>query len=259
MEKNWLIRTKSCHILGPVSREKVLELLQNGSIKPEDEVCSGNGYWIWLRETEMVERFLRAGEKQDLNPISEAPPIFGDLPVSSTEYSDDITLFTNRPDLQALKRSGELPQGASSTMAKVADRTSEVMYAGRNAKVAPSDETEHDLSYTPPPKVAKVPEPAKPLRREYIPSPTPVTPGKQAPRRRSSDEPRPVTVLRPRGVVSDRTFMIGALLALFALAAIFYYRKRIITEFLQSAVSVILPSAIAQDDISKKKTFFLKY
>jgi hypothetical protein len=72
MEKNWLIRTKSNHILGPISKEKVLELYLNGSIHPDDEICSGNGYWFYIREKELVEKFLLGIELQGFNPLSEA-------------------------------------------------------------------------------------------------------------------------------------------------------------------------------------------
>ena len=72
MIKNWLIRTKSNHILGPVSKEKIIELYQNGSIRPEDEVCSGNGYWFFMREKDLVESYILGNKKQSFNPISEA-------------------------------------------------------------------------------------------------------------------------------------------------------------------------------------------
>jgi hypothetical protein len=95
MEKNWLIRTKSNHILGPVSKEKVLELYSNGSIKPDDEICSGNGYWFFIREDDLVNRFLKGSETQTFNPISEAKDV-----LTQTERSqpldrsqDDITLI----------------------------------------------------------------------------------------------------------------------------------------------------------------------
>ncbi len=92
MEKNWLIRTKTNHILGPVSKEKVLELYQNGSIKTEDEVCSGNGFWFYIRETDLVERFLTGDEIQGFNPISEAKDVLT-IPGHSEIHSqeDDIT------------------------------------------------------------------------------------------------------------------------------------------------------------------------
>jgi hypothetical protein len=75
MDKNWLIRTKSNHILGPVSKEKVQELYRNGSIKPDDEICSGNGFWFFLREDEMVSRYLLGEESQGFNPVSEAKDV----------------------------------------------------------------------------------------------------------------------------------------------------------------------------------------
>lgn len=91
MEKNWLIRTKSNHILGPISKEKVVELYQNGSIKADDEVCTGNGYWFFIREDDMVSRFLLGNEVQGFNPISEAKDV---LNHGETKPHDDITLVT---------------------------------------------------------------------------------------------------------------------------------------------------------------------
>jgi len=75
MAKNWLIRTKSNHILGPISKEKVLDLYKNGSIKADDEICSGNGFWFYIREEELVKRYLLGEEPQGFNPISEAKDI----------------------------------------------------------------------------------------------------------------------------------------------------------------------------------------
>lgn len=94
MDKNWLIRTKSNHILGPISKEKVVELYKNGSIKPDDEVCCGNGYWFFIREDDMVERFLTGNEHQTFNPISEAKDVLTHSTQSRmTEASaDDITM-----------------------------------------------------------------------------------------------------------------------------------------------------------------------
>ena len=56
MEKNWLIRTKNNHILGPVSKQKVRDLLDKGAIKGDDELCSGNGYWFYVREKKLIEK-----------------------------------------------------------------------------------------------------------------------------------------------------------------------------------------------------------
>lgn len=96
MEKNWLIRTKSNHILGPVSKEKVQELYKNGSIKADDEVCSGNGYWFFIREDDLVARYLIGDEPQGFNPISEAKDVLTASHHNTSEElpADDITMVS---------------------------------------------------------------------------------------------------------------------------------------------------------------------
>ena len=94
MGKNWLIRTKSNHILGPISKEKVLELYKNGSIKPDDEVCCGNGYWIFIRESTLVDKYLLGNSPQSFNPVSEAKDVLTSSS-SNVEHEptrDDITM-----------------------------------------------------------------------------------------------------------------------------------------------------------------------
>jgi hypothetical protein len=117
MGKNWLIRTKSNHILGPVSKEKVLELYHNGSIKSDDEICSGNGYWFFIRENDLVDRFLLGTDSQGFNPISEAKDV-----LTATENTpereatrDDITIVGGI-DLKKIKE----VQTSSPTVASVA-------------------------------------------------------------------------------------------------------------------------------------------
>lgn len=92
MEKNWLIRTKNNHILGPVTKEKVRELFENGSIKGDDEVCSGNGFWFFVREKDLVEKYLLSDNDQDFNPVSEAETVLAHgKSESSADHSNDIT------------------------------------------------------------------------------------------------------------------------------------------------------------------------
>lgn len=94
MGKNWLIRTKSNHILGPISKEKVLDLYTNGSIKQDDEVCCGNGYWFFIRESSLVEKYLIGNNPQSFNPVSEAKDVLtatnGNVEFEPTR--DDITM-----------------------------------------------------------------------------------------------------------------------------------------------------------------------
>lgn len=76
MDKNWLIRTTSKQILGPISKQKILELIEKGSISGDDEICSGNGYWFKIREEELVKLYVFGNKKQPFNPISEAESLF---------------------------------------------------------------------------------------------------------------------------------------------------------------------------------------
>lgn len=90
MNKNWLIRTKNNHILGPVSREKIKELLENGSIKGDDEICSGNGYWIHVREEDLLQKYLYQEKLQCFNPVQEA------FSTKITQFPPDYDLLVGR-------------------------------------------------------------------------------------------------------------------------------------------------------------------
>ena len=64
MMKEWLIRTKNNHILGPVSRDKIKQLIMNNSLKGDDEICQGNGYWIRIREEDLIQKYITEGKNQ---------------------------------------------------------------------------------------------------------------------------------------------------------------------------------------------------
>jgi hypothetical protein len=74
MERLWLIRTRHNKILGPVALKKIAELLGKGSLGPYDEIASGNGYWIRVRESELIQRYIQRGEEQVFNPLNAAKP-----------------------------------------------------------------------------------------------------------------------------------------------------------------------------------------
>ncbi|HLW56415.1 MAG TPA: hypothetical protein VKY27_03465 [Bacteriovoracaceae bacterium] len=161
MDKNWLIRTKSNHILGPVSKEKVVELYQNGSLKPGDEVCSGNGFWFFIREEDMVARYLLGNERQSFNPLSEAKDILTakatpeEAPAEVTE-SPDITLVGNfnldslKEDLESSEKKSEenpsseeglpptsLPENVEASEAQTSSVTEETLPSEEQKKNKP--------------------------------------------------------------------------------------------------------------------------
>lgn len=67
-----MIRTRTNHLLGPIHKDKLLELIENGSVTSDDEICSGNGYWFYLRESELLNRYVYSETPQEFNPVSEA-------------------------------------------------------------------------------------------------------------------------------------------------------------------------------------------
>lgn len=67
--RTWLIRTTNNKILGPLTEKKLKVLVEKGSLEPNDEICSENGYWVFIREEALVKRYLYEGKKQGFNPI----------------------------------------------------------------------------------------------------------------------------------------------------------------------------------------------
>ncbi|MDH4466581.1 MAG: hypothetical protein QE271_00870 [Bacteriovoracaceae bacterium] len=96
--KVWMVRTKSNFLLGPISKEKLIELMESDSVLPEDEVSSGNGHWFFFRELSLVKKYIYGNEIQSFNPVSEA--LLERLEKQATEDTPgpierekDITLF----------------------------------------------------------------------------------------------------------------------------------------------------------------------
>lgn len=117
MVKNWLIRTKNNHILGPVSREKIRELISNGSIKGDDEICAGNGYWIYVREQDLVAKYILNNEEQGFNPVQEADPVLALSPMQEDlEYPGDEEKLPSDDDLAYPDQDGTESQADITTV-----------------------------------------------------------------------------------------------------------------------------------------------
>ncbi|WP_412471705.1 hypothetical protein [Halobacteriovorax sp. RT-1-4] len=107
--RNWLIRTKSNKILGPLSKQKVIEFVQDGTLTEEDEICSGNGYWFWIKEDDLLNRYLFGEEEQSFNPVSEA----------KTKVASSVSKLVKTTGIvEKIKDSEELPATPSSTEAE---------------------------------------------------------------------------------------------------------------------------------------------
>ncbi len=100
MEKNWLIRTIQKQILGPVSKDKVIEFVEKGALKGKDQICSGNGFWFRIEEEELLEQYLFESDQQPFNPVSEAQTVLTDNDGESRENGQ--TAQTQVIDLNSL-------------------------------------------------------------------------------------------------------------------------------------------------------------
>ena len=79
MERNWLIRTRRNQILGPVTKDKIVELLKKKALLEDDEICSGNGFWFFVREQILLDKFIVNDVSQKFNHITEALNVLTDL------------------------------------------------------------------------------------------------------------------------------------------------------------------------------------
>jgi|GEM_PF-4807112 len=56
--EKWLVRSEKNQITGPYAREKLRQMILEGQLGLQDEVCAGNSYWITLNEPEEVRAQL---------------------------------------------------------------------------------------------------------------------------------------------------------------------------------------------------------
>lgn len=95
-EMQWLLRKRrgglesSIKILGPFWSAQVKEMILNGALELEDEICPENGYWIALHEREEVKGAL------GVDPVARGPKAVAPSDHEATqpdlEQTDEITL-----------------------------------------------------------------------------------------------------------------------------------------------------------------------
>ncbi len=54
----FLVRTKSNHLLGPINRSKINELLRNKLLREDDEICYKNSFWFFVKEKDLFNDFI---------------------------------------------------------------------------------------------------------------------------------------------------------------------------------------------------------
>jgi hypothetical protein len=56
----WLVRTAENYLAGPYTRDQIRQLIREGQLGAQDEVCRGSQFWIMLHEKDEVIRQLGA-------------------------------------------------------------------------------------------------------------------------------------------------------------------------------------------------------
>lgn len=226
MEKNWLIRTKSNHILGPVSKDKVLELYQNGSIKPDDEVCCGNGFWFFVREEDMVARFLLGKEVQNFNPISEAKDVLTSPSQSYDQVQEEDITKIGGINASLLNHNDKTPPPTVMSALYEKEGITPPVSASKPA--------------------ASQPEPV-----------TQITTSPSAPKKKTSSVRSGKSKATVRAPLQKQNFLqYIAILCFLILFLLIYYRRTIIRQLFSGEVtlsSFVISSAYAQEDIPGKK------
>src|SRR5258708_6436928 len=67
----WLVRTCQNWIAGPYSKEQVCQLILEGKLTDQDEVCPANGYWISIYERDEVQSQLGISVQKKSNQNSD--------------------------------------------------------------------------------------------------------------------------------------------------------------------------------------------
>jgi len=104
----WLVRTSQNWIHGPYPKEKIREMVLQGELTLEDEVCEANGIWIYLHETKLLREHLGV-----------VPPAgSGSDDVTETHLNDDQDVTD--PNLSLLPPSS-VPPGSKSASGDVGE------------------------------------------------------------------------------------------------------------------------------------------
>tara|TARA_Y100001970_G_scaffold218211_1_gene267560 strand:+ start:479 stop:1210 length:732 start_codon:yes stop_codon:yes gene_type:complete len=238
MEKNWLIRTHQNQILGPISKERVIELIKKGNLISEDEICSGNGFWFQVKEKEFLDRYIYNDEKQTFNPVSEAKSIFIEGEIEKSEFSR-----TSEADPSLPKNSDlEFPEIKKSD------------HEGKEEEILPES---NDLEFPEEPgkmdvkeneQVNKIEKPAEVSKKSISEKKS-----KRKKIRKKKLKKRYEVIEEPNR--NDRFLFYIFLLLLLILLGVFIFYKNTLNNLFpkSSSFSLIFPSAVAQTINVKKK------
>lgn len=235
MEKNWLIRTKNNHILGPVSKQKVRSLLEKGSIKGDDELSAGNGYWFYIREKELVDKYIIGDIIQGFNPVSEAETVLAKAPAQL----DGENLVPSEDDLAFPDMGGE---DENPVQLKVPVEDDLEYPTERVDEVEAQKDTLEKLRA----KASKKKINKSKLTKQKVSQ----TKSNKLNKMKSTQQSTQIQ----KSILSQNTLYIIAIIFFVLALLAFYYRRRIVKEFIEASHYVIQPvyAQVIPDSVKKK-------
>ncbi len=121
----WLVRTSDNLIAGPYTRDQVRKLITDGRLNPQDEICSANGYWVFLHEREEIAHQL--GVELARMPVDSSEEI---TETQTETNTDDVTPVADIDDDGSYPELAEVDTpGSGSTMASRPARSKTVPVA----------------------------------------------------------------------------------------------------------------------------------
>ncbi|MFZ4712436.1 MAG: hypothetical protein ACOYL6_01875 [Bacteriovoracaceae bacterium] len=251
MIKNWLIRTKSNHILGPISKAKVTELYKNGSVKPDDEFCSGNGYWFFVKEKALVDRYLLGDENQEFNPISEANDVLSEGNATAVFNLKNLHAHNEKEKEKEKEEELKLPTDDDLDYPDMAPVVAKV--APVSQKATSPVHSDPETAQLPPatPKTQPLAHPEKKSENVTIPPPK----RKEVPLKKKDEIHTP-----PKGSHAQSKKLSMAVVALLVVVIVAVLYQKLVLKKKVVLNSFFIENAEAQisnsDALKKKSTFF---
>jgi hypothetical protein len=209
-------------------------LLDKGAIKADDELCSGNGYWFYVREKKLIEKYIRGDEVQGFNPVSEADTVL------CKEKVEDEVLLPSDQDL-------DYPEIDDKDQ-ELAKWESEIKIPSEDDLGYPDGDLEMNSEATSAEKKKVVPRNLKTTKKnDSVPKAKPV-----------NRKMKTTTTVKAQKPFMNQNLLYVLATVFFILALIaFYYRRRIVKEIIEA--NIIFPPAYAQiiPETVKKKIQYL--
>jgi hypothetical protein len=76
----WLLRTSKNRVSGPFPKEEICQMILQGKLTHQDEICMANGYWIYIHEYDEVRKYLGIDVPRVADP--------GDDEITGTERTE---------------------------------------------------------------------------------------------------------------------------------------------------------------------------